>query len=293
MEGYRELELFIGPFQEWRGQKQVGAIKLVSNGNIDTLRIDADINKTITSAFNSATITIYNLSKETRQAIRKSGVRISIYAGYEGYAKEVAFSGGIMSSVSWRQGPDIITRIFCLAGGGPLARSTTSKTYTYGVPVADVVKEIAGTIPGVVADKKNINVQGTIGYAGWSFAGMTKDALDKLAYQFGFSWSINDGQFVAVQDKKNIGGRVLLNSANGLRKVSPRLTGLMQIQEGVDIQASYYPNVNPGNVVTVRSEMQPDLNGSYEVHTVDYRLAPKTDAWEMNITSFTTYGSWK
>lgn len=286
MEGYRELELYIGPFQEWKGQQNVNAIKLVCNGNNDTLRIEANVSKTIVSEANTATVIIHNLSQETREALRNQNVSIRLCAGYEGYEKETVFTGGVKSAVSWRQGTDIVTRLVCLSGAGPLVRSTTSKTYTRGVPVVDIVKELAETIPGITADPTNIKINGTIGYAGWSFAGMTKDALDKLAYQFGFSWSINDGQFVAVQDRKYLDGKLLLNSANGLRKVSPRLTGLEQFQEGVDIEALYTPGVNPNHTVQVRSEFDNELR-EYFVYSVDYILSPKTENWEMRITTFT------
>lgn len=286
MEGYRELELYIGPFQEWKGIESVNAIKLVCNGNNDTLRIDASISKNIVSEVNTATITIYNLSQDTREAIRNQNVSIRLYAGYEGYKKEMVFSGGVKSAVSFRQGPNIITNLVCLAGAGPLIRTTVSKTYTYQVPVSDIVKEIASTIPGIVTDPENIKVAGTVGYSGWSFSGMAKDALDKLGNQFGFSWTIDDGKFVAIQDRKYIEGKLLLNSANGLRKVSPRLTGLEQFQEGVDIEAEYRPGVNPNHTVQVKSEFDKEIR-TYMVYSVDYSLAPKTSSWDMKIMSFT------
>lgn len=291
MEGYRELELFIGPLQEWKGMRDVGAIRLVCNGNRETIRIDASVSKSIVSTTNTATLNIYNLSADTRHALERGGTSMKLYAGYEGEAKALVFSGSILRSVTERQGTDIITTVHCLTGAGPLVKSATSKTFTYGVPVAEAVRSLASTIPGIILDPTNINVSGQIGYAGWSFVGPTKEALDKLAYQFGFSWSINDGKFIAVQDGKSIGSRVLLTSATGLRKVSPRLTSLWQIQEGVDIQTMFYPGVNPYTVVRVRSEVSPEQNnGDYVVHTIEYNLAPKSNAWDMDITSFTFYG---
>lgn len=293
MEGYRELELYIGPLPEWKGQDENGARKLVCNGNRNTMRIDASISKSVVGAFNTATLQMYNLSQDTRHLLNRGGLRMALYAGFENEAKSMVFSGSILRAVSERQGTDIVTTVHCLTGAGPLIRSVTSKTFTYGVSVAEAVKILAESIPGITPDKTNINVSGQIGYAGWSFVGPTKDALDKLGYQFGFSWSINDGTFVAVQDGKPIGNRVLLTSATGLRKISPRLTTLYQIQEGVDIQSMFYPGVNPYTTVRVRSEVAPEYNGDYCVHTMEYSLAPKTDAWDMSMTSFFVFGSWE
>lgn len=287
----RELELFIGPLEEWRGNQGTGALQIKCNGNNDTLRIDASISKTIVSVSNTAEISIYNLSQDTRHMLR-AGLRVRLEAGFEGEAKEMVFSGGIMAVETEKQGTDIITKVSCLSGSGPLVRSTTSKTYTHGVKVADAVREIASTIPGVVPDPANIKVPGTIGYSGWSFVGSTKEALDRLANQYGFSWSIDNEKFVAVQDGRAVGGRVLLDNSNGLRKVSPRLTGPLFFQEGVDIQATYCPGVYPGTSVTVHSELQ-NIRKTYAVHTANYSLAPKTGAWDMRLTSFFTFGSWE
>lgn len=291
MEGYRELELYIGPLQEWKGNAGLTrAVKIVSNGNNNTLKVRANITKQVVSIMNYSTIQIWNLSRETMNAIRKGGVSVNLYAGYEGMEKELLYSGGVQRVKTERQGTDFVTSLMCLTGGSNLARAITSKTYTQGVPLGDIVRELALSIPGIEVD--TISVQGNVGNAGWSFIGSTKDALDKLAYQFGFSWNIQDGKFVAVQDGTTFGRGVLLNSSNGLRMISPRLTGPLLIQEGVDIQATYQPGVGPGKSVQIKSETNPELNGTYACHTVDYDLCPKEESWDMSITSFFTFGAW-
>lgn len=294
MEGYRELELFIGPFAEWKGQTGVSSVKLVCNGNVDTLRIDASVSKSIRGIDNSANITIYNLSQETREALRRKNISIKLYAGFEGEEKELVFAGGVLTALSFRQGTNIITKLSCRSGIGPAIRAVTSTTYTHGTSVKEIVKELAANFPNITVDPTNINVEGKIGYAGWSYVGLTKDALNKLAYQYGFSWTIQDGKFVAKQDRKSLKGRLLLDKEHGLRKVSPRLTGPMEIQEGVDIQATYNPGANPGSLISYKSEYDTSMN-QFTIYSVEYELAPKTGNWDMNISSFsyTTGASWK
>lgn len=294
MEAQRELELYIGPLQEWKGTAvNSQSLQIISNGDVGTLKVQARIQKNCVSAPNLSTISIWNLDRNTINSLRRAGgVSVNLYAGFQGEAKELVYAGGIQAIQVSRQGPDIVTTLICLTGGANLARATTSKTYTYKVPVADVVRELAETIPGVVADPTNINVTGTIGYAGWSFIGSTKEALDKLAYQFGFSWSIQDGKFVAISDGRTTGQGILLNAANGLKKVSPRLTGLMQYQEGVDIEGLYVPNVGPNKLIKIKSEVNPECNGNWTCHTIDYDLCPKDNSWDMHITSFLTFGAW-
>lgn len=289
MDGYREIEVYIGPLQEWKGMSNVNAIKLVCNGNRDTLRIDTSISKSIRSLKNTATVTIYNLSEETRNALKNKSVSIKIYAGLEGQEKEMVFGGGILAATSYRQGPNIITKLSCRTGIGPAVKAVVSTTYTHGVPVKDIVRELASKLDGVTVDPTNINVEGTIGYAGWSYAGYVSAALDKLAYQFGFSWTDQDGKFVAIQDGKSTNSKLLLDSEHGLRKVSPRLTGPLEVQEGVDIQATYCPGANPGSQVSLRSEFEKRTT-SFIIHSVSYTLSPKTDSWDMSISSFKNFG---
>lgn len=294
-EGYREIEVYIGPLREYETKpgEYTRGLHIVSNGNVDTLKVRVSCEKQVVSSGSTCTIQIWNLSLKTITAIRTAGASVRVYVVYEGQEKDLLYTGGIQSVTTDRQGPDFVTKIVCLAGGSSMIRSVASKSYSAGVDLKSAVMELAQQLPGITPDAVNVNLSGTIGYAGWSFCGSTKDALDKLAYQFGFSWNIDNGIFNAYMDGADNGRIILLNSANGLRKVSPRLAGFLQIQEGVDIVAMYRPNVGPNTSVRVVSEINPNLNRVYTCHTVGYDLCPKDDSWEMNISSFFTFGAWR
>jgi hypothetical protein len=165
-------------------------------------------------------------------------------------------------------------------------RSAFSKTYEKGVPVAQIVTEMAKSIPGIVVDPTKINVSGTIGYKGFSYAGSTKNGLQKLADQYGFSWSINNGTFVAMDDMSGRQTSILLNANSGLKEVSPRMFGINQVQEGVDISSIYVQGVDAGQIIRVVSSVSPEMTGSYTCHTIDYDLSPKENQWDMTINSF-------
>lgn len=290
-EGYRELEIDIGPLREFetpQGSTATG-IHIVSNGNVDTLKVHVSCEKYIQSAPQMCYISIWNLRIETINAIRTAGADVKVYVGYEGQTKEeknLLYSGSIQAVKTDRQGPDFVTTIIAMAVGSGSIRAVTSSSYAAGVDLKSAVMELVKQVPGVTPDPANINIKGTIGYAGWSFVGSVKEALNKLAYQFGFSWRFENGVFKATQDGEYSGTVVILNSANGLRKVSPRLTGPTQIQEGVDISTQYVPNVGPGDNVKVVSEMNPYLNDTYQCHTVGFELCPKENTWDMTISSF-------
>lgn len=288
----RELVFEIGPFGEWETVKdsQVG-IRIVSNGNINTLKATLHCQKNIVAVPNNAEIRIWNLKPSTRQALKKAGLYIKAYAGYEGGSHELLFSGSIEATKTKRVGADIVTTLVCLTGSSALVRSTFSKTYEQGVPVSQIVTEMAQSIPGIVVNPTKINVSGTIGYKGFSYMGSTKFGLQKLADQYGFSWSINNGTFVAIEDLKSRQTTILLNRNSGLKEVSPRMFGIMQVQEGVDISCVYTQGIEAGHVVRVVSGVSPELSGSYTCHTIEYDLSPKENQWDMRIESFLEYGA--
>ena len=283
----RELVFEIGPFAEWEAVKdsQVG-VRIVSNGNLNTLKATLHCQKNILAVPNNAEIRIWNLKARTRQSFKKAGLYIKAYAGYEGGAHELLFSGSIEATTTKRIGADIVTTLVCLTGGSNLVRSAFSKTYEKGVPVAQIVTEMAKSIPGIVVDPTKINVSGTIGYKGFSYAGSTKNGLQKLADQYGFSWSINNGTFVAMDDMSGRQTSILLNANSGLKEVSPRMFGINQVQEGVDISSIYVQGVDAGQIIRVVSSVSPEMTGSYTCHTIDYDLSPKENQWDMTINSF-------
>ena len=288
----RELIIQIGPFTEWDNKKDTSVgIELRSNGDLDSFKIRAAITKTKISVPNQSTIAIWNLKRETYNALNTSGLYIRVYSGYQLESKELLFSGSIESAVTVRNGADFITRLTCYTGKANLMRSVTSKTYDAGILVSDVVQELADQIPGVTVDPSYIDVGGEIGYNGWSFNGSTREALDKLANAYGFSWTIENDIFVARSDDHPLKTGIYLDTSTGLMNVSPRLSGPTQIQVGVDVNCKYVQGIRPGQLIRVNSSISKQLNGDYEVHTVEYSLSPKENAWDMSIEFFKNIGS--
>ena len=121
-EGYREIELFIGPLREFEAGdgKKANSIHIVSNGNVDTLKVHVSCQKMVVSVTSQCTIPIWNLRMETINAIRTAGASMRVYVGFEGQEKNLLYTGSIVSVVTDRQGPDFVTRIICLAGGSSM-----------------------------------------------------------------------------------------------------------------------------------------------------------------------------
>lgn len=290
----REIYLEIGPFKENENPGTSKGIIIRSNGSLDTLKVKAQVYKSIVWSTNRANILIWNLNQDTRALLQTAGLSVNLFVSKEEGQDEILFSGGIRAVVVSRQGADIVTRLVCYTAHENILNSFISASYKEGIPLNQIVKEIAEKIPNITVDPTNIKLKGKVGYKGWVFAGNASDALTKLGLNYGFSWNIDDGVLFASMDGKSEKKSILLTSDTGLMKVSPRLTGQMAIQEGVDIQAIFRPGITPGHLIRVESSVNPNMSDTkvgYMAHTIEYDLCPKDNSWEMNMTTFFEFGS--
>lgn len=284
----RRIVVTLGPLEEWRGASGGNIVQFEADGTPKGLKVTGAVQKTVMGMPNPSQISVFNLARDTRDAIRGSLTKITVQVGWQNTELHTLFQGSVLSAISERSGSDIVTKISALPGYGALVRGVSSKSYAAGTSVRDVVKDMATDLPGLtIGDSGLEGLDGKIGGSGWSFAGSTKDGLTQLANEHGFSWHVDSGQFKAVGDKAKFGGFVALNGKNGgLISVVPTLTGPLQIQTGVKIKAVYVPGITAGSSVRVNSDISPKLNGEYRVHTCNINIDAYSDQWTMDIESF-------
>ncbi len=299
----RLIRVTLGPLEEWRGLVAGEIVQFESDGTREGLRVVCAVNRSIMGMPNPSTITIYNLAQDTRNALRRGMTKITVEAGWRGRLSEnedgqrkievgqpelyKVFQGSLVSAMHERTGADIVTKISALPGYGGYLRGISSKSYAPNMPVKDVVKDLGKDMPGLTVPDANLEgINGTIGSQGWSFCGSTQDGMTKLAENHGFSWHIDNGQVKAVGDGATFGGLVELNGRNGgLMNITPTLEGPMQIRTGVKVKSIYIPGVTVGSSIKVNSEMNPDLNGTYRIHTCSINIDAYADEWTMDIES--------
>lgn len=287
----RELLVEIGPFKETENVPGVAGstygMKFLSNGDVNTLKIQAHIEKTYAGAGNTAQVYIWNLSRETREALTTPGLSFNIYTRTDYGEYTLAFFGGLTGVYTERMGSDLRTRLIGFSAMSNLYELPANISYEKGIEIKQIVTELAQKIPGITVDPTKITIEGVTGDQGFQHFGSVPETLDSLGKQFGFSWSIQDGVFYAIKDGTGEKTAILLNSESGLIKVSPRFSGIMQIQVGVDINSKYVEGIRPGQIVRVESSVLPEnYNREYEVHTLDCDLCPKTNDWQMHISFF-------
>lgn len=260
----RYCELLIGPLADWQGGGNSGqAIRVLADGSNDHLRVQVETQKTVTGEPNRSTISITGLSRETRRAIHANLTRVQCIAGYQSSASSAAIlcSGALMSALTVRQGPDLVTRLVILDGMGGMTRGAYSRAYLGGTPVASVIKELAASMPGVTVGP--INVKGNLFPKGLQLSGSSTSQLNKMADQYGFSWSVQNGVFQAITDGTDTGNVFSFSSKTNLIQCVPLLNGPLQVQVGIEVTAKFEARIKPGDRMIVQSDINPQLSGTY------------------------------
>ena len=184
----RRIVVTLGPLEEWRGKSRGEIVQFKSDGTLEGLRVTGTFQKTLMGMPQPSQISIYNLSRDTRNAIMGSLTKITVEAGWNNTDLRKVFQGSIMSSSSERSGPDIVTKLVALPGYGSLVRGVSSVTFGAGTPVSVAARKLASDLPGMTVQGGNFQgVAGNIGPRGWSYAGSTKDGLTRLGEEHGFS----------------------------------------------------------------------------------------------------------
>lgn len=282
----RQAELLIGPLSEDAGGGSTSdALRIFSNGSAESLKIKFSIKKTLTGAPNASVIEISNMKRQSLDRIRSSLAKVRLSVGWENTGLTLLSTGGVLSSLTEKNGTDNVTKLQVLDGYGGQVKGIVNKTFGPKTIIKDMVKELAQAMPGV--NLGDIDIDGILGSGGLTVSDRSTDALDNLASQFGFSWSIQNGTFQAIQDTRTFNRLSEISTKNrNLIKAVPILSGPMQIESGVEITAILDSRISPGNQVKVTSDVNPSLNGVYKVHEVDFEGDTHDQAWTMKIRSF-------
>jgi len=293
----REIEVFVGPLPDYLGGgSEPLAVRFYADGTNDHLRIKFNIQKHMVSTASPSSVSIYNLSNDLRNAILKTpGTNVTVYAGWANTGRAKLFSGGMVSSISHRQGADLITDINFLAGYGAKVRAITSQTFAAGAKLKTIIEDVAKTMPGVSVDqnkRKTIQVRDfSVGNGGLSLSGSSAEIMTGLARNYGFTWWIDNGVFRALDDQQVFaGGAALVTSRNGLlKRAEPILSSPFQQQAGVSVQTLFNPLIDVGKILAVESELNPNVSGQYKVHSLTHSGDSHSSSWGTSAESH-TYG---
>jgi len=215
---------------------------------IRDLRLNFEITKSVLSFPNIARISIYNANQDTLSALQERYSRIVLNAGYEGDVR-LLFKGEVRNVFQSKTGPDRVTTIYSGDGEQSWQNATFNKTLSENLSVKSAIEEVLktfsdiniGTLQGLPDVKDKLR--------GQVLSGSSKDIMDSFAQEYGFTWSIQDGEIVITPDEEPLQGdeAILVKAATGMIG-SPTVTEI-----GVDVTTLLNPRMLPNRAFKVES----------------------------------------
>jgi hypothetical protein len=264
---------------------------------VDTLRVSGlrtafKVKKTASKDPNCLELSVTNLSDATRAAMRKTGARVILEAGYTETLGTI-FTGDARTIDHVRQGADWVTKI--TGGDGEVAyqNSRVSESFAPGTTVADVLRFYAkkmGINVGNALDKaSSLRTPLSQFQSGFATMGKTSAELDKLLRSLGLTWSIQDGalQVLAHNEVLDRNQAVVLSPRTGMigspehghaiaargapldpeQAAEEQSLGQQQPKKVLKVKSLLQPVLKPGVRVQIQSE---GTHGFFRANAVEH-----------------------
>lgn len=291
----REVQLFIGPLTQKDNNKDLTqALVIKSSGKNTEQRLSFKVQKNSMGNPSLSSITVYNLSSDTRQIIAKAGTAINLQVGYQqgGVGLLTLAAGSVASTISERDGAEIKTTINSFDGLDGLAFGKFNRSYKNQVLLSKIVEDIAVSLPGITIQTNSVDLGNQkIGRKGAVLTGRSYNLLNNLAHQWGFSWFTEQGLFRAQFDTNTDGNVYDISTiAGNLIHATPRIDNVLQTVTGVEIVAVLDPRIQPFDNVKLTSTVTPSLNNTYKVTNIEFVGDTHGDSWVCVIQCLFTLG---
>lgn len=244
----------------------------------------------------SQSLSIYNLDRETINAMRITGAKIVLRAGYKEQFPDilpsefpVIYKGEIITSKVTREGNDTITELTLSSAATERKSAKVSEKFSSFSTLGYVLEQIANTvgIPVIIniGDKANkvLNKQK-------SWSGASLEVLERISNEYGLYTYISN-EILQIVDRDD-SGSVVNNPA--IEVSNERIKGSLSLStdhtktevdsEVVEVEFTMFlePRVQVGSIVRV------DVEGNtsdYKVETVIHRLDTHGNVWDTVVSA--------
>lgn len=258
----RTYRLLVGP----PGQKGVEILP--------PLHITFDLEKDAEEKPNLYKIRIWNLAKDTRDAIIKPDNVAVLYAGYvEEDGPLLIALGSVTYGYTFFDGPDVITELEVLDGFVEIRDTVVSLGYGAGVRASDIIRGVSQqmglhlVMPRDAPDRVWQN--------GFSYYGAARTALHKVVQGTGLEWSIQNGELQVISkrgttprtavvlaadsgllghpERQREGAREKAKVKDEVSGDNRNITSAKQQRDGWRVTSLLLPQINPGDLVKLES----------------------------------------
>lgn len=251
---------------------------------ITDLRIAFAIEKQLHQAPNTSTISVYNLSDETRALFSGSPLQVRLDAGYDGEMRRL-FVGDVVYGMTEQEGPDRATRLHLGDGARAYKQARLNRTYPAGTDAVTVLTDLAKSMGGKLPTNAKSAAALVKQFASAiTVSGPSRHEMTRVLDRAGMSWSFQDGNLQVLGEDEARDGEALLIAEE---------TGLLEVKYGtpqkgkpapLTVRTLLYPEISPGRLIVVRSR---DINGTFKVERVQHNGDSRGADWTTSIEAVT------
>jgi hypothetical protein len=255
----------------------LGRILRVTVGDlaVEDLRVGFTIEKSLRhNEPNTCSVSIYNLSRESRERLHKSesDIRVEVAAGYVDTGLTSLFLGTLRHSFSRpeRDG-SWVTIVQGGDGDGALRQARSTISYRPGVSLERAVSDLAGEMGvglgnvGKVIKEGNLDGLGGAIRDGFASFGRAGDRMAAMMGSAGLEWSVQNEELQAMASGQPAQRKLtVLSSLTGLESL-PEVIGYKLTSTPKSAKAKAKKTRHLKGLVSFRSRIAPDLLPGYLV----------------------------
>ncbi len=235
---------------------------------IADLRVQFKVHRNHTKHPNTCSVTITNLSGNSRTDFETKPLMVVLQAGYENDALRLLYTGDVRFAMTEQKHPNWETLLELGDGDCTHRWARVNKSYAPGTSIRTVLRDCARSMG--LGLPKNLNSDKGLDRAfaaGRTSHGPSRDEMTKLLAPFGYTYSLQNGvlQVLRVDDVLP-GTAIPIGEEFGMIGTpqfgSPPKSGK---PPHINVNMLLYPELLPGQLVDLKSKVK---NGLFRVETV-------------------------
>lgn len=266
---------------------------------LSDLDFEFSVKKSLGKEPNTAEISVYNLSEQSRAALQSRSLRVTLQAGYQDTVATI-FVGDSRDIDSTLDGSDWVTTIQLGDGERGYRWGHVNESFREGVSVIDVVRKLADRMQlDSTAVSDLAALRGKQYVSGYTAYGRSARELDRILKGYGLEWSIQDGKLQILQPDtattetlvelsrtSGMLGAPTLNTPEGASRVLNPFTASVETRRGkgkptLKVKSLLQPEIRPGRRITVDSVT--GIKGTFRVTAIEHRGQTWGGPWETQI----------
>jgi hypothetical protein len=247
---------------------------------IRSLHCQFQVEKHLGKEPNTCTITIDNLSDQTRSLLDEKPIYVRLEAGYD-IDEELLFEGDLRFSESLLDSSTWVTRMEVGDGERAFRQARVNRSFTGPCRVKDAVSEVISCMGGFVTQQTLEGLRGSYSN-GVSLEGPCERELTRLLSPLGKTWSIQNGliQILGIGEVRKDQAALISQDKGMIGSPSYGSPPEKGKPATLTVKNLLYPSLLPGGLINVSSQ---DVSGLFKLQRVSHDGDTHGPQWETQV----------